>query len=299
LSFWGVSALLIELFACGLPAPWWYDSDHCIDLSAFTRSVTIVDMISDLLLVALPIYLFAGLNYSGSSRWTIITVFSMRAFIIIPSTLRLLAISDAFNFGSRGDASWNFVPYEVWTTVVVHFSVISASIPCVRPLLRSLESGLYDVSLKVHPRLARASEDVEKNFMLMTLSGWSVRKGVDMNNGGSISTNATQKQPLRPSRLMRNRPEGLELERQQSISSEAEFSRKLHPETAEHKTKIQSMRTYPQFGKLSAAAARGSGKKKLEEYNEWGDIAVTKETSIRFESEGVVLQELNTRLTNH
>jgi hypothetical protein len=294
-----MSSLVVTLFACDLPTPWLYDSGRCINLGAFTRTVAVIDMLTDLLLVALPVYLFARLNYSGSGRITVLTVFSMRALILVPSILRFVAVPAAFNMGPGGDASWNAVPYLTWESVVIHYSVISASIPCVRPFLRSLESGLYDVSLKVHPRLARNSNDAEKNYALMTLGPWSVRKGMERVNGGSISTNGTQKQPLRMSKLHGARPDSSELERQQSITSEAEFSRKLHPEIAEHSTRIQSMRTYPQYGKMPANAGRASAKKKSGESTRWDDIAVTKETRIKFEREGVVLQELSTRLSNH
>jgi hypothetical protein len=310
LVLWGTSSLFVWLFACGLPTPWLYDSNHCINLEAFTRTTVVIDMVTDLLLVALPVHLFARLNYTGA-RWTIITVFSMRAFMLVPSIFRLVAFHDAFELGPKADVSWNSVPFQVWTSVAVHYSVIAASIPCVRPFLRSLESGLYDASLKMHPRLTRNSNDIEQKLQLMTLSGWSVRKGMGAGRRDgpeSAPFASTQEHHLRRSKLMcsnsaKERAESPELERQFSISSEAEFSRRLHPEMFQHNTKIQSMRTYPQFGKVPvpAAVGRGSqGKKKSScDSGRWDDISVTKETRIRFEQQGVVLQELNTRLSNH
>lgn len=181
--------------------------------------------------------------------------------------------------------------------MTIHYSVISASIPCVRPFLRSLESGLYDVSLKVHPRLARQSGDADRNLMLMTLSGFSVRKGMNNKSPGSVST----ERPLRPVQELYIRTESPELERQQSVSSEVEFSQKLHPETQRNwqQTRIQSTRTYPQFGKLMPPSPERSqrSQKRSGESDRW-HIAVTKETSIKFERQGVVLQELNSSRSN-
>ena len=298
LGLLGLSALLVTLFACGLPEPWLYQSDQCVDLTAFTRTIGIIDTLTDILLVALPVYLFSRVQYVGSGRWTVIVVFSLRALIVIPGVLRFIAVPKAFDWSSHGDASWYVVPFLTWESVTVHFSVISASIPCVRPFLRSLESGLYDVSLKAHPRLARASEDADKNLMLMTLSGFSIRRGMDRKPGGSIETDTTLKRPLRSIQLTFDRADSPEVERQASISSEVEFSQKLHPERSWHQTRIQSMRTYPQFGKLAAPSVESSQKKKSGETDRW-HIAVTKETNIRFEEEGVVLQELNSSMTNH
>ena len=297
LGLFGGSALLVTLFACRLPLPWHYQSSQCVDLSTFTRAIGVIDIFTDLLLVALPVYLFSRVQYVGSGRWTVIVVFSMRALIIIPGVLRLIEVPKAFDWSPSGDASWDSVPFLTWESVTVNFSVISASIPCVRPFLRSLESGLYDVSLKAHPRLARASEDADKNFMLMTLSGFSVRKGMDRKPGGSVSTETTLKRPLRSVQLAFDRAESPEIERQASVSSEVEFSQKLHPEPSWHQTRIQSTRTYPQFGKLAAPSAESSQRKKSGETDMW-QISVTKETSIRFEMEGVVLQELNSLQSN-
>jgi hypothetical protein len=294
LVLFGVSTLLVTLFACGLPNPWLYQSDQCVDLTAFTRAVAIIDMLTDLCLVALPVYLFSRVNYAGSGRWTVIIVFSLRTLIIIPGVLRFLAVPQAFDWSPMGDAPWNAVSFLTWESVSMHFSIISASIPCVRPFLRSLESGLYDASLKAHPRLARASADAERNLMLMTLSGFSVRKDMA---AGSRSPDSTFKRPLRSSAAKQGRAESPELERQQSVSSEAEFSQKLHPEPSWHQTTIQSTRTYPQFGKLAPPAAESS-KKRSAETDSW-HIAVTKETRIKFEQEGVVLQELKSNLSNN
>jgi hypothetical protein len=293
----GTSALLVTLFACELPTPWKYHSEQCIKLDSFTRAIGIMDMTTDLLLVALPVYLFSRVRYTGSGRWTVIIVFSMRALIIIPGILRFLAVPKAFDWSTNGDASWYAVPFLIWECVTVHFSVISASIPCVRPFLRSLESGRYDASMKAHPRLARSSGDVDRNLMLMTLSGFSARKGMNRKPGGSISTDTTLMRPLRSVQLTSDRAESPEIERQMSISSEAEFSQKLHPERSWHQTRIQSTRTYPQYGKLTPPTAEGSLKKKSGE-TERLHIAVTKETRIRFEQEGIVLQELKSTLSN-
>lgn len=297
-----ISGLGVTFFACGLPKPWAYESDQCLNLEAFTRAVVVIDMVTDLLLVALPVYLFSRVKYVGSGRLTVVMVFSMRALIIVPGILRLITVPKAFDWTSEGDASWHIVPFLTWEVVTVNFSVISASIPCVRPFLRSLESGLYDVSLKMHPRLARASEEADTNLMLMTLSGFSIRKGMDRKPGGSISTETTLNRPLRSVQLAFGRAESPEVERQGSVSSDIEFSQKLHPERSWHQTRIQSTRTYPQYGpqygKQPAQSPESSRQKKSEETDRWR-IAVTKETKIRFEKEGVLLQELNSSSSNH
>jgi hypothetical protein len=130
--------------------------------------------------------------------------------------------------------------------------------------------------------------------MLMTLTGFSVKREVPT---GSELADSTIKRPLRKLHSKYNRVDSPELERQQSVSSEAEFSQKLHPEPSWHQTKIQSTRTYPQFGKLAPPPA-ASSKKRPGESDRW-HIAVTKETKIQFEQEGVVLQELKSKLSNH
>lgn len=71
-------------------------------------------MLTDLLLVALPVYLFSRVNYAGSGRWTVIIMFSLRALIVIPGILRFLAVPKAFDWGPDGDVSWDAVPFLTW-----------------------------------------------------------------------------------------------------------------------------------------------------------------------------------------
>lgn len=295
IGLWGASTLLAWLFGCGMPKPWKYDSTHCISLGTITRTTAIIDMATDLALVALPVYLFGNLKYQRSGRATIITVFSLRALIIIPDIMRLLSIHAAFEV-EGADITWSSVPFQIWTTVALHYSVISASIPCVRPLLRNLESGLLNVSMQKHPRLQGSGEDGGKSFMLMTLSHWSVMRGVKTENE-SFSTDTTR-QGLRRSKLSCHGRDSGDSRRQNSINSEVDFSRRLHPEIAEHRTKIQAMRTFPQYEDLTPRPVKVLKSDHTGMSGTSLQIHITEETTIRFEQDGKEVQKLRTKTGN-
>lgn len=114
LGLLGLIAVLVTTFACELPTPWQYESDHCINLEGFTRAIAMFDVLTDVLLVAIPVYLFSRVNYAGSGLWTVIIVFSLRALIIVPQILRFINVPNAFDWGPSGNASWDAVPFLTW-----------------------------------------------------------------------------------------------------------------------------------------------------------------------------------------
>jgi hypothetical protein len=259
---------------------------RCINLAAFTRATTAFDIVTDLFLVALPIYIFGTMNFQKSGRWTVIGVFSVRIFTIIPSIMRMLNIKPAF--GNEGsDFTWTCVPFEIWTAIALHCSIITASVPCVRPFLRSLESGLLDSSMRRHPRLQSIEDEADKNLALTTISGWSAGMKTENRQRGSRSNS---QKITRLSILACNGEKG-ESEHKEDYDEDQEFARHLRPDWSENKTNIQSTRTFPQFSalpRIEGSAASGSTAK-----SSWS-ITVTKESTIVFEEGGRNIQEIRT-----
>jgi hypothetical protein len=290
LILWGIATILTMTFACPAKSPWHYSAGKCIDLGAFTQASTAFDIATDAFLVGLPLYIFGRMQYPKGGRWTVVGVFSVRAFIIVPSTLRLMSVKPAFENPNQ-DFTWNCVVFQIWGVIGMHFSIISASVPCVRPFLRSLESGLLDSSMRLHPRLQSDATNKPRIFALTTISGWAAGRVVDSDQRGSTSNSQNTMHKSILCNGERCRESG-----QETRDENQDFARQLRPDWSEHKTKIRSSRTFPQFSKLPSTeknketAATGSMK--------W-DITITQETNITFEVDGKNVQETKTSSSNN
>jgi hypothetical protein len=200
----------------------------------------------------------------------------------------MVSIKPAFETGEM-DFTWTCVPFEIWTTIAMHCSIITASIPCVRPFLRSLESGLLDSSMRKHPRLQSVEGEQEKTYALTTLTGWSARMAVDKRRKGSLSNSQNT---MRRSILACN-GERAESEPGEALDEDQEFVRQLRPDLtsnwAEHRTNIQSTRTFPSFNHSSPAEIpQGSGSTGQSSWR----INMTRETKIQYEEDGRNIQEI-------
>jgi hypothetical protein len=276
------------LFACPAASPWKYSSGKCIDLGAFSIATVVFDIATDAFLVGLPVYIFGTMKYQKGGRWTVVGVFSMRAFIIIPSILRILSVKPAFE-NPNHDFTWNCIDFQIWTTVAMHFSIISASVPCVRPFLRSLESGLLDSSMKMHPRLQSDASGKQKAFALTTISGWSANQVGNRRQGSANNSQATVRRSI-----LCNGERAAESE-EGAADEDQEFARQLRPDWSEHKTNIQSTRTFPQFS--TSPAMNGSKETASTGDAKWG-ITITRETNILYEEDGRSVQEISTSTSN-
>jgi hypothetical protein len=141
--------------------------------------------------------------------------------------------------------------------------------------------------MRKHPRLEGSSDEADKSFVLTTITGWSARLRAD--NYRQDSEETSERTTHKP--FFSCTGEQAESERQNSVNSDAEFSRQLRPDWAEHKIKIQSTRTFPQFGTLPVNP-RTEGESNISK-GLWG-ITITKETNIRYEEDGRNIQEIRT-----
>lgn len=241
--------------------------------------------------VSLPLLFQAKYSYLLINHFAaVIGVFSFRGITIIASAIRLATIELAFN-NHETDFTWTCVSFEIWTTIAMHCSIITASIPCVRPFLRSLESGLLDSSMRKHPRLQSLGDEQDKSFALTTLTGWSARLMVDKKRRGSLSNS---QKTMRRSILACN-GEKAESVHDEAVDEDQEFARQLRPDLttnwAEHRTNIQATRTFPSYNHAyPAEIADGSGSTGQSSWR----INMTRETNIRYEEGGRNIQEIRT-----
>lgn len=99
------------------------------------------------MIIALPVWFVSGVHVKASKKRLIVFVFSFRLLVAAFSIATMVTYFD-FLRGSRSEI--NLVYTVVWQEVLVGFSLISASIPCIRVFLWAFMSMGLQTSYGSH-----------------------------------------------------------------------------------------------------------------------------------------------------
>ncbi|KAG8169934.1 hypothetical protein KVR01_000679 [Diaporthe batatas] len=96
-------------------------------------STFIMTIVTDILVLAIPIWAFIGLNVNLATRITVIMIFLTSGFVTIIGILRVIAFSRFFwdpnyDFGNTWGPSYS--------AIEINLAITAACIPALRPLLR-------------------------------------------------------------------------------------------------------------------------------------------------------------------
>ncbi len=105
-----------------------------------------VDVLSELVVVIIPIWMMVPVQVAISKKAVICVAFAFRIPVIAATIARLFYIHPAT--GSATDATWIAVSYNIATEVVLCISIMTACIPCLKPFLDGFDSGMMGVSFK-------------------------------------------------------------------------------------------------------------------------------------------------------
>jgi hypothetical protein len=101
-------------------------------------AIGLVDVVIEVTLLVLPIYLVWPLQMPLKSKFLVTLAFSCRVAIIPVAILRLLSLH---NSSGSTDYSFDIVLAIVYAQVEMHFSLIAATVPCLRPFLKAWNTG--------------------------------------------------------------------------------------------------------------------------------------------------------------
>jgi len=136
---WGFTATFVALFQCHVPDVWKTLGDQCINQTGFWLYFGIVNLLLELALVMIPSYVMQDVHMARSAKATIIACFAMRLLVVGSIITELV-----FRRRIRNSSDLTF---DMWTVVVStlfvqSFSIITASIPYLKPFFANLESGM-------------------------------------------------------------------------------------------------------------------------------------------------------------
>ncbi|OLN96779.1 hypothetical protein CCHL11_02400 [Colletotrichum chlorophyti] len=196
---WSIYATVPTIVACIPVENFWTTHKNCLDLSRLYLSIAIGSIITDFILIIIPIPYAMRLTMSFNKKMLLIMSFVFGGFNCFITIIRLVKVT-TFDYG---DPTWGTVDLMIWTGLEAYWLVkisymalpfilslvsgtICCSLPTLRPLLQAClrrskkrllqpntetEDEAHPVYLKMPPQVAsRSSEEALKEYDFVGMS---------------------------------------------------------------------------------------------------------------------------------
>ncbi|KAL4879257.1 hypothetical protein BJY04DRAFT_220375 [Aspergillus karnatakaensis] len=141
---WGLAILFTNIFSCQPLNYFWHMWDgghegHCIDHAALIWSHAIINIVLDVVIIALPMPTLLALNLSCGRKAGICVMFAGGIVVTVVSILRFVS---SLSFDMTDNPTKNFVSIGVWSLLEVYLSIICACMPGIRAFFNYTYSKL-------------------------------------------------------------------------------------------------------------------------------------------------------------
>ncbi|KAL8660248.1 MAG: hypothetical protein Q9202_006740 [Teloschistes flavicans] len=109
---------------------------HCINFSAFARFTGVMNVVTDVLILSLPIPIVWSLHLERSKKIGVCALFLLGGFVCVTSIVRLYYL-EAVDSGHGVDPTWENVNAAIWSCVEPCIGIVCACLPVMGPLLRT------------------------------------------------------------------------------------------------------------------------------------------------------------------
>ncbi|MCJ1328882.1 hypothetical protein MMC10_005559 [Thelotrema lepadinum] len=137
---WAGSSELVSAFQCQPLRTWDFVNGRCMNRVAFYMYFEVMNGLTDLILVLLPIILVANINTSIYRRLHVISVFCIRLMGVGAVVAKLVLLMSEKN-DDPFFATW---PATICTQLIQFLSLLSACVLYLRPFLEALTSGFIN-----------------------------------------------------------------------------------------------------------------------------------------------------------
>ncbi|KAK0877149.1 hypothetical protein LTR87_008978 [Friedmanniomyces endolithicus] len=148
-TVWVFISILMIGVDCELNTPWSHLASRCSGLFARWQVLTAVDIITELVIFALSIYLVIGLQMPAKRKTVIVVAFGLRLFVIVPAVFRLHYVSKYINSANPTLALSNVA---IWTEVQMHTSIMACVSYCFKSFTAAVSTnyGATAINIEVY-----------------------------------------------------------------------------------------------------------------------------------------------------
>ncbi|KAF2676292.1 hypothetical protein K458DRAFT_351886 [Lentithecium fluviatile CBS 122367] len=154
ISMWFVGVLATVIFAC-TPIAGSYDialaaTAKCIDKKQFYLGASTPNVITDVILVIMPIPYVWRLHAPIAQRVVLAGIFALGAFVSIVSIVRLSVLLETAS--GVMDLTYTFKDVYLWSLVEINVGLICVCLPSLRPMIRIMGlSRIFSFSSRSRP----------------------------------------------------------------------------------------------------------------------------------------------------
>ena len=139
---WGIATIFANAFQCSMPHPYLYTSStKCFSQTGFWYATGIIDILTDVVLMMLPVMVIAKLQLPLNKKAAIAFAFSFRLATIACTAFRLSQVSLALHRSQHYDPTFNNWLFTVATQLEIFAGIFATAIPHLRPFIESIQSG--------------------------------------------------------------------------------------------------------------------------------------------------------------
>jgi hypothetical protein len=120
-------------------------SEYCISTEKFYTANAALNVVSDILILLLPIPIVWGLNTDTRKKIIVTGLFSMGFISCLVSILRMRSIIVLYQSG-YDDLTWGLVEVVLWSQAELTAAMICTCTPCLRPLFEKVIPALRSVT---------------------------------------------------------------------------------------------------------------------------------------------------------
>ncbi|OCL15262.1 hypothetical protein AOQ84DRAFT_329710 [Glonium stellatum] len=140
---WAVVSIFMVALKCNLSQPWVEYNQKCTNLFVRWQIITAFDIIIEVLLFSMSIYLVKDLQMSGKNKSAVILAFGFRLPVIAFAVLRLHYIGIRIN---SVNPTLEGTIALVWTQVELDYSVMACTIPCLKPFMIAVSTNYGSIA---------------------------------------------------------------------------------------------------------------------------------------------------------
>ncbi|RYO33462.1 hypothetical protein AA0111_g3815 [Alternaria arborescens] len=140
---WGLSAVFLFAFQCPSPQRWDITNPKCMDICAIRTYNAVMNITTDLALAIVPTLMVLPLQITSEKRLTLVTGFWSRIVVVFASAAQIGYIHSLPPQSDLLHSIWRIV---VCGQVAQVASIMTTTIPFLKPFMMSLDSGLWSAN---------------------------------------------------------------------------------------------------------------------------------------------------------
>ncbi|EAU37567.1 predicted protein [Aspergillus terreus NIH2624] len=140
---WSLAYTLVTIFQCNPVASFWdktIKNPKCVDLEAQWMSYAIINILSDVAILTLPIYPISKLRLSRAKKVALAVIFGLGLFVCVTSIIRTTTLAES---AESTDPTSGPIPATIWSVIEANVGIICACLPVYKQPLQYLLPKLF------------------------------------------------------------------------------------------------------------------------------------------------------------